>query len=98
MSEFDFTKLSTLFTGNFLMKLDSNKRIESTLEVQRVKQKFPDNLGHNILELDNVLVEVRFAKSKMKLEIQDSKLIIQVAERLKTQDLRKQETLGNSQI
>ena len=98
MSEFDFTKLSTLFTGNFLMKLDSNKRIESTLEVQRVKQKFPDNLGHNILELDNVLVEVRFAKSKMKLEIQDSKLIIQVAERLKTQDLRKQKTLGNSQI
>ena len=69
VSEFDFTKPSTLFTGNFLMKLDSNKRIESTLEVQRVKQKFPGNLGHNILELDNVLVEVRFAKSKMKLEI-----------------------------
>ena len=39
------------------------------LEVQRAKEKFLDNSGHNILELYNVTVLVRFIKSKMKLDI-----------------------------
>ena len=38
------------------------------LEVQRAKEKFLDNPGHNILEL-YVTVLVRFIKSKMKLDI-----------------------------
>ena len=54
------------------------------------------NPGHNILELYNILVKIRFTSSKTKLDIQYSKLgtrvTSRVAERLKTQDLRK---LGN---
>lgn len=38
------------------------------LEVQRAKEKFLDNPGHNILER-YVTVQVRFIKSKMKLDI-----------------------------
>ena len=51
------------------------------------------NPVHNILKLDSVLVQVRFATSNMKLAICYNKLVIQVAyrvtERLKTQDIRK---------
>ena len=50
------------------------------------------NPGHNISELYNILVRVRFTTSKTKRDIQYSKLIIRVAERLKTLNLRK---LGN---
>ena len=50
------------------------------------------NSGHNILELYNILVPIRFATSKRKLDILYSKLGIRVAERSKTYDLRK---LGN---
>ena len=46
------------------------------------------NLGHNILELYNVLVEIRLTKSKTKRDIEYSKLGIRaasrVAKRLKT--------------
>ena len=68
------------------------------------KKKYPSpqrfqgsyNPGHNVLELYNILVQIRFTTSKRKLDIQYSKLGIRVAsrvaERLKTQDLRK---LGN---
>ena len=46
------------------------------------------NLGHNILELYNVLVEIRLTKSKTKRDTEYSKLGIQaaspVAKRLKT--------------
>ena len=46
------------------------------------------HLGHNILELYNVLVEIRLTKSKTKRDIKYSKLGIQaasrVAKRLKT--------------
>ena len=46
------------------------------------------NLGHNILELYNVLIQTRLTTSKTKRDIQYSKLGIQVAsrvaERLKT--------------
>ena len=45
-----------------------------------------------MLEFYNILVEIRFTTSKTKLDIQYSKLGARVAERLKTEDLRK---LGN---
>ena len=58
------------------------------------------NLGHNILELYNVLVLFRLTTSKTKIDIQYSKLGIQVAspvaERLRT--LGNKEILGKSQI
>ena len=38
---------------------------ESSLEVWRAKIKFSDNLGHNIFELYNVLVQIRLTTSKM---------------------------------
>ena len=50
------------------------------------------NHGNNILELYNVLVQIRFTTSKRNLDIWYSKLSIRVAERLKTQDLKK---IGN---
>ena len=52
-----------------------------------------ENHGHNILELDNVLIQTRLTTSKTKRDIQHSRLGIRVAsqitQRLKTQDLRK---------
>ena len=69
---------------------------QSLLEAQRTTEKFSDNPGHNILELYNVLVQIRVATSKMKIDIWYNKLGTRVASRvtkqLKTQDLRK---LGN---
>ena len=54
------------------------------------------NPGHNILELYNILVQIRFTTSNKKLDIQYSELGIRVAsrnaERFKTQDFNK---LGN---
>ena len=54
------------------------------------------NPGHNTLKLYNILVQIRFTTSNMKLDIYYSKLSIRVssrvAERLKTYDPRK---LGN---
>ena len=53
-----------------------------------------NNLGNNILELYNVLVQIIFTTSKTKRDIQYSKLSIwvasRVAELLKIQNLRKQ--------
>ena len=55
------------------------------------------NLVHNILEFYNVLVQIRLATSKTTRGIQYSKLgirvVIQVAEQLKTQNLRKEENI-----
>ena len=46
------------------------------------------NLGHNILELYNYLIQVRSATSKMKLDIKYNKLgkevVLLIAERLQT--------------
>ena len=65
--------------------------------MQRAKGKFSDNPGHNILKLYNVVVQVRFATSNTKLDIQYNKLGIRVAsrvaERLKTQDLKNLESV-----
>ena len=73
-SKFDFRKLSHLMMGSFLKKLfflSQNGQFfqifESSLEVQRVKEKFSNNPGHNILELFNNLVQVQIATSKTKL-------------------------------
>ena len=70
-----------------------SQNFESSLEVQRAKRKFSDNTGHNILELYNILVQIRFTTSKRKLDIQYRKLgirvALRVAEWLNTQDLRK---------
>ena len=96
--------LSTLLIGRFLIEVTFSsqmstflEKFESSLEVQRAKKEFSDNLGHNILELQNILAQIRFTKSKRKLDIQYSKLRIRVvqgvAKRLKTQDLRKLENI-----
>ena len=56
-----------------------------------------ENHGHNILELDNVLIQTRLTTSKTKRDIQHSRLGIRVAsqitQRLKTQDLGNKEML-----
>ena len=49
------------------------------------------NPGHDILELYNILVKIRFTTSKTKLDIQCSKLGTGVVEQLKTQVLRELE-------
>ena len=55
------------------------------------------NPGHNILELCNILVQIRFTTSKMKLDIKYSKLSIQVVSQVSKQltiyDLRKLENI-----
>ena len=60
------------------------------------------SLGDNILELYNVLVQIRLTTSKTKRDIKYSKHGIRVAERvvkqLRLRILRKKETLGKSQI
>ena len=55
------------------------------------------NLGHNILELYNVLIQTRLTTSKTKRDIQYRKLGIRVAERL-TIILGNKKILGKSQI
>ena len=58
------------------------------------------NLGHNILEVYYVLVQVQFATSKTKLDIQYNKLGIPVASRAdelrKTQEIRKHKKMLKS--
>ena len=55
--------------------------------------KLSDNPCHNILEYYNILLDISFNTSKMKLDIQYSKhgigVTSRVTERLKTQDLMK---------
>ena len=41
----------------------------SSSGLQRAKRKFSDNPSHNILELYNILVQIRFTTSKRKLDI-----------------------------
>ena len=53
------------------------------------------NLDHNILELYNVLVQVRFTTSKTKRDIQYSKLRIRVASQFAERRVR---ILGNKKI
>lgn len=69
------------------------QKFESSLEVWRATSNFSDNLDHNIMELYNVLVKVRFAAGKTRLDIYCHKpgrrVASQVAERRKTWDLRK---------
>ena len=45
------------------------EKFETSLKVQRTKGKFSHNPCQNILELYNVLLEVRFAISKTNLDI-----------------------------
>ena len=68
--------------------MDFFQKFKSPLEKKRAKRKFSDNLGHNCLQLYNVLVEILFTTSKKKLDIQYSKLGIQVAKQLVTGNLR----------
>ena len=92
-----------VFLQNFF---ESNQHFfeiyESSLKLQRSKTKFSGNPDHNILELYNILVQVRFNTSKTELDIQYSKLGkrvgSRVAERFKTQDLRKLGNIRKSQI
>ena len=61
--------------------------------MQRAKEIFPDNPGHNIMKLHNVLALFQFATSKTKLDIYYNKSGIRVASRVakrpKTYDLTK---------
>ena len=61
--------------GSFLTELFFAKlvpffqKLESLLEIQRAKEKFSDNLGHNILEIYDFLAHVLFVTIKTKLDI-----------------------------
>ena len=80
-------------TNLFKSKERLFQQLKSSLEVQRAKRKFSDNHGHNILGLDNVLIQTRLTTNKTKRNIQYTKLGITIAsrvtKRLKTQDLTK---------
>ena len=80
----------------FRDKLAGEEQRRSSRREFKTRICYAYNPGHNILELYNIFVEIQFTTSKTKLNIQYSKLgirvTLQVAERLKTQDLRK---LGN---
>ena len=68
-----------------------------TVRAKKVDKKmgsFVYNLGHNILELYNVLVQIRLTTSKTKRGIQYSKIGIRVASRV-TERLK---ILGNKEI
>ena len=86
------------FNKSYISESNKNffQKFQSSLEVKRAKRKFSDNPGHNILELYNILVLIKFTTSKTKLDIQYSRLGIPVASRLakqlKRQNFRK---LGN---
>ena len=93
-------KLLPLLNSSFFTELTVfnqmglfSRNLKSSLEVKGAKRKFSDNLGHNILELCNVLVNIRLTTSKTQRDIQDSKLRIRVAsglaERPDSQDLMK---------
>ena len=43
---------------------EPKRKLETLLEVQKARETFSGNLGHNILELYNDLVQVRFATVK----------------------------------
>ena len=67
-----------MFIGAFLIEVTFLRpdelflrKSELSLEEQRVKKnkKISGNPGHNILELCNILVQIRFTTSKMKLDI-----------------------------
>ena len=101
-------KLLPLLNSSFFTELTVfnqmglfSRNLKSSLEVKGAKRKFSDNLGHNILELCNVLVNIRLTTSKTQRDIQDSKLSIRVAsglaERPDSQDLMKK-GIGKSQI
>ena len=86
MSKIDSRNLSPLLIGSFFDRINFLKtnehffmKSESSLEVWRAKIKFSDNLGHNIFELYNVLVQIRLTTSKMERHFQYSKLGIRVA-------------------
>ena len=58
------------------------KKVELSLEIERLKQKY-DNPRHNVLELYNALVQIQFTTSKTKLEIYNNKICMQVEKYLK---------------
>ena len=95
-----FRKLSTLIIFSQMSCFPIN--FEWWLEVWGAIEKFSDNPGQKILELYNVLAQIRFPTSKTKIDIEFNKPGIQVALRnsvqQKTLDLRKLEILEKFQI
>ena len=78
------------------------QKFESLLEVQRAKRKFSDDLGHNIVELYNVLIQTRLTTSKMNLLSSIANMVYELPHKLPN-DLRlrilgNKEILGKSQI
>ena len=43
--------------------------------MQRAKENFSDNLGHNIFELDSISLQTRFGTSKTKLASSATNLV-----------------------
>ena len=74
-SKIDSRQFLLLLNGSFLTELtllnqmSIFQKFEPSLEVQRAKRKFLDNLDHNILELCNILVQIRLTTSKTKRDI-----------------------------
>ena len=76
ISKFNFRKLSYFGTRGFFDKINLAElnehffeRLESSLDIQRAKEKSSGNPGHDILEFCNVLVQVPSAISKTELDI-----------------------------
>lgn len=65
----------------FFGKIKKLKTLNPTL----VKIKWAHNPGYNILELSNVLVQVRVTTSKARLDIYYNKVDVQVASRVSEQ-------------
>ena len=103
-SKRDPRKPSPLLFGSFFDRTIFNQMsiFLRNLKVQRAKRNFSGTLGHKILELYNVLVQIRFTTSKTKRYIQYRKLgtraNLLVAKRLKSQILGNKEIIGKFQI
>ena len=103
-----FQKAFTFFYWQFFDRInfvETNEnffqKLQLSLEVQRAGRKFSDNLGHNILELCNVLVKIRLTTSKTKRGIQCNlvyELPHDLPHDLRLRILGNKEMLGKSQI
>ena len=61
--------LTTIFTYYLSVKNDINKNGLNLINPEATEAFKTHNPGHNILELCNILVKIRFTTSKMKLDI-----------------------------
>ena len=94
LESFPLSLLVSFFYRNNIFEENEHlfQKVQSSLEVQKTKEKFPDSHGHNILEPYNVLLKTQVATSKTKLDIWyktlDIRVASQITKRHKTYDLR----------